>query len=158
MDSYLYRGELTAKIIAAARFRLPTSRDQMPYSSAARIRSVSHRSEVFHPTIRRENTYRTATSQNTPSPALGVATGQGWRSSTPLPLETSSGTETWPCAINQVPSIFGKQNVTLTHIPLVAVPCFSVPLRRAKACPNATSGRGRHRARAVMDKRLSPSS
>ena len=32
-----------------------------------------------------------------------------------------------------------KQKVPRTHIPLVAVPSFSVPLSQPKACPNATS-------------------
>jgi hypothetical protein len=36
----------------------------MPYSSADRMRSVSQRLEVFHPTIRRKNRSRTAASQN----------------------------------------------------------------------------------------------
>lgn len=41
---------------------------QTPYSSAARTRSVSQRSEVFQPTIRLEKASRTAVSQNASSP------------------------------------------------------------------------------------------
>jgi hypothetical protein len=64
--------------------------------------------------------------------APGFATRQGSRSATPLPLAASNGTEAWSCAISQLPSIFRKQKVARTHMPLVAVPFFSVPLSRPK--------------------------
>src|SRR5579859_6775722 len=45
-----------------------------------------------------------------------LATGQGLRSVTPLPLGMSSGTEAWSCVISQLPSILRKQKVTRTHM------------------------------------------
>src|SRR5262245_39621872 len=56
---------------------------------------------------------------------------QGSRFSNALPLSTSSGTETWSCAMTHLPSIFRRQAVHRTQKPL-RFPFLNVPLNRPK--------------------------
>ena len=63
---------------------------------------------------------------------------QGSRFSSALPLSGSTGTETWSCAMSQLPSIFRKHAVHRSQ-KLVLLPFFYVPLTRLRLRPNATS-------------------
>src|SRR5580658_4611411 len=63
---------------------------------------------------------------------------QGSRFTNALPLPKSIGTETWSCAMTQLPSIFRKPAVYRTQGPILS-PFSNVPLNRLKLCPNATS-------------------